>query len=525
MPPPRDAVARLYEQAFLRHRAGQLDAAEAGYRQVLLLDPRHADAWNYLGVAASQAGRHEAAVEAIGRAIELRRNVADYHDNLGIALRALGRVDEAGNCHRKAIRLDPRHAKAHDHFGTILVQRGQIEDAERFYRAAIERDPRSVEAHNNLGSVLLDLQRPAEAEQELRTALRLHPGFVEAYPNLGSALRNLGRLAEAEAVYRAGLRLAPDLAVLRYNLAGLLLVTGRLAEGWPLYEERLRLAMAPSGPAVPRWRGEPFGDKVLLLHAEQGSGDTIQACRYVTLFPAGTRLVLEVPPGLHRLIGTLATDAILVKRGDNLPTVDLHCPLMSLPGAFGTALDTIPGQTPYLAADPKAAQSWRRRLASLPGPKVGLVWAGAAGYTEDRRRSLPAEMLAAFAGRDDVSFVSLQKPARPAPLAMIDWTEELGDFADTAALIAGLDLIIGVDTAVVHLAGALGRPVWLLNRFDPHWVWLLERVDSPWYPTLRQFRQSRPGDWPGVIAAAVDALAQWAADRAEDGADSAVQSP
>jgi hypothetical protein len=405
------------------------------------------------------------------------------------------------------------------------VQRGQIEEAERFYRAAIERDPGAVEAHNNLGSVLLDLQRPAEAAQELRVVLRLNPRFVEAYPNLGSALRNLGRLAEAEAVYRAGLRLAPDLAVLRYNLAGLLLVTGRLQEGWPLYEERLRLAMAPSWPSVPRWHGGPIGDKVLLLHAEQGSGDTIQACRYVALFPAGTRLVLEVPPGLYRLMGRLAAAAILVKRGDALPPVDLHCPLMSLPGAFGTVLGTIPGQIPYLAADPKAAASWCRRLASLPGRKVGLVWAGAAGYTEDRRRSLPAEMLAPFAGRGDISFVSLQKPARPAPLAITDWTEELEDFADTAALIAGLDLVIGVDTAVVHLAGALGRPVWLLNRFDPHWVWLQDRVDSPWYPTLRQFRQRRPGDWLGVIAAAADALAHWAAGRAADGAGSAVQSP
>ena len=509
MPSPRDVIARIFVQAQALHRAGRLAAAEAGYQQVLALDPRHTDSLNFLGVLAAQTGRNEAAADLIGRAIRLRPGIADYHDNLGLVLLALGRLDDAGNCHRKALRLDPNHANAHNHFGNILAKRGRPDEAERHYRHALGIKADHIEAQNNLGVVLTAEERPQEALAHFRTALRLNPRYVEAYANLGGALRNLGRLEEAEAAFRSGLQFAPDSAVLRYNLAGLLLLTGRFEAGWRGYEERQRLAGAPPPRGCPQWRGEAIGDRVLLLHAEQGAGDAILACRYLPLFPCGTRLVLEVPPALHRVLSGLAGTVPVVKRGEALPPFDLHCPLMSLPLAFGTNLDSIPGEVPYLRPESTALHFWRQRLAPLPGLRIGLVWAGNPDYAEDRRRSIPPGLLAPLAGVEGISFVSLQQRTEAGetpPLPLADWTAELGDFADTAALIAALDLVIGVDTAVIHLAGALGRPAWLLNRFDPHWLWLMGRADSPWYPTLRQFRQTQPGDWPGVIKAVAAAL-------------------
>jgi tetratricopeptide (TPR) repeat protein len=506
MPPPRDAVARLFQQALALHRAGNLTQAEAGYRQILALDPRHADSLNFLGVAAAQSGRSEAAVELIGRAIKLRPSVADYHDNLGLALLALGRLDEAGNCHRKALRLDPNHAGAHNHFGNILARRAQAAEAERHYRGALRLNAKHVEAHNNLGVLLTEQERPEEALPHFHAALRLAPAYADAYANLGGALRNLGRLDEAEAAFRAGLRHAPDSVVLRYNFAGLLLLTGRYEPGWQLYEGRQRLPGAPPARfGVPQWRGEPIGDRTLLLHAEQGAGDTILACRYLPLLPPGTRFALDLPPPLRRLVAGLVGVERMVEHGEVRP--DLHCPLMSLPLAFGTRLDRIPGAEGYLRAERTAVEAWRRRLAPLPGLRVGLVWAGNPDHADDRRRSIPSDLLAPLGKIEGVSFVSLQKQSERAPVPLADWSAELGDFADTGALIEALDLVIGVDTAVIHLAGALGRPAWLLNRFDPHWLWLCERADSPWYAAVQQFRQRKPGDWPHVVARVSAALA------------------
>jgi hypothetical protein len=406
------------------------------------------------------------------------------------------------------LRLDPRHANAQNHLGTLASQTGRPAEAERHYREAVRLDARHVEAHNNLGVALVAQDRPEEALEHFHTALRLNARYVDPYANLASALRNLGRTTEAEAVLRAGLHLAPNASQLRYNLAGLLLLTGRFEAGWPLYEERHHLPAAPPPPAVPRWSGGATGDRVLLLQAEQGAGDTILACRYLTLFPAETRLVLEVPAALRRLMNGLGGPQRVISRGDALPAFDLQCSLMSLPLAFGTTLGTIPGATPYLDAASDDVAVWQTRLEQLPGLRVGLVWAGNPDHAEDRRRSISPDLLVPLGMIAGVSFVSLQKgwTGQPPPLTLADWTDELGDFADTAALISGLDLVIGVDTAVVHLAGALGKPVWLLNRFDPHWLWLLDRTDSPWYPTLRQFRQMRPGDWRGVIAAVGPAL-------------------
>jgi tetratricopeptide (TPR) repeat protein len=515
MSSPSETVARIFQQAFALHRAGRLAEAEILYRRVLALDPRHADSLNYLGVAAAQSGRAEAAVELIARAVKLKPDAADYHDNLGLALAALGRFDEAAERHRKALRLNPNHANAHSHYGNTLIRRGRNDDAAAQYRAALRIDPNHVEAHNNLGVVLTAAERPDEAAIHFRTALRLQPAYLDAYANLGGALRNLGQVEEADAVFETGLRLAPASPALRYNLAGIRLLAGRFETGWPLYEARHALPGAPPPRfTAPPWRGEALAGRTLLLYAEQGAGDTILACRYISRFAPGTRLLLEVPAALRCLLSRVGPVDQVLTRGDPLPPFDCHCPLMSLPLAFGTTVDSIPGETPYLDADPDAVAVWRQRLAALPGRRVGLAWAGNPDYADDRRRSIPPELLAPLGIIKGVSFVSLQKQdavssagqtALP-PVPLADWSGEFDDFADTAALIAALDLVIGVDTAVLHLAGALGRPAWLLNRFDPHFLWLQARDDSPWYPTLRQFRQTAPGDWPAVIARVAAAL-------------------
>jgi hypothetical protein len=339
---------------------------------------------------------------------------------------------------------------------------------------------------------------------------------------LGAALHDIRRTGEAEASYREALRLKQDFADAHVNLGYALLLAGRYEEGWREHEWRWRgrhLRAGARGFTAPLWCGDPIGTRTLLLHSEQGLGDTLQFCRYAALIEPGARVVLEVPPPLTRLMASLPGDALIVAHGEPLPAFDLHCPLLSLPLAFGTTLEKIPAGVPYLAADLGAAAEWRRWLAALPGLRVGLVWAGGARRESpdlaavDARRSMSLATMAPLGEIDGVSFVSLQKgpPALqatspPTGLSLVDPTSHLEDFADTAALVDGLDLVISVDTSVAHLAGAMGKPVWLLNRFDTCWRWLQDRDDSPWYPTLRQFRQREPGDWKAVMLAVRAAL-------------------
>jgi len=412
--------------------------------------------------------------------------------------------------------------------GYILHQAGRNAEAVPCCREALRLRPNFVEAHNNLGNALRDLGRADEAEASYAAALALRPTYVEAHYNRGNAFAALGKVEAAERATREALRLRPDYVRGHISLGMHLLLAGRLDEGWAEYEWRWRSTTDgfpdQRGFVQPRWDGERLDGRVLLLHAEQGFGDTLQFCRYAPLAVAraGGRVVLEVPRALARLMTTLPGVDQVVAEGDPLPNFDVYCPLLSLPYTFGTTLDTIPGTSPYLGAEAVPAAQWRSRLATLPGLRVGLVWAGNPRRSQptataiDMRRSVTLQHLAPLASTQGVSFVSLQKGAgaaqafaAPAGMLLHDWTHELGDFADTASLIEGLDLVIGVDTAVIHLAGALGKPTWMLNRFDTCWRWLLGRDDSPWYPSLRQFRQPKPADWGSVLAevrGALDAL-------------------
>jgi hypothetical protein len=359
-------------------------------------------------------------------------------------------------------------------------------------------------------------------------ALVLRPDFLEARLNHGAALQRMTRHAAAIDDYLRVQALRPNYPDGHWNESLSRLALGDFREGWRKYEWRWQSAdLLPARRDFPQplWLGETdLAGRTLLIHAEQGFGDTLQFCRYLPLLPPARQIIFEVQRPLLRLmqrLPRLAAPLTLVAYGDELPPFDVQCPLLSLPLAFGTTLETIPRRSPYLSADPDLAGAWRGRLAGLTGLRVGICWSGdprpylPSANTIDRRRSTALTAWAPLAAVRTISLVSLQKGAgaqqlaEPPPgLTVHDWTDELDDFADTAALIESLDLVITVDTATAHLAGALGKPVWILNRFDACWRWLTGRTDSPWYPTATLFRQPNPGGWDAVFAEVAPALRQ-----------------
>ncbi|WP_029007951.1 tetratricopeptide repeat protein [Azospirillum halopraeferens] len=477
----------VLDTAVNHHMAGRLDAAERLYRTVLALEPAMAQALDLLGVAEAQRGRAAEAAVRLGRALRLLPDSAAVRGHLGGALRAANRPEQAVAVLRPALPLDPAHAEVAAHYGAALHTLDRAEDAFRW----------------------------------LWRAHRLHPGDPDTLVNLGTVLRDLRAFRDAEVCLAAALARRPDDAAAHLALAVTRLVQGDFTGGWPEFEWRWRRLPSPpwSGDALPP-------DTTLLLHGEQGFGDAIQFARYAPLAAArGGRVVLEVQPLLVRLMRSLGPEIRVVPRADDgaPPPHDRHCPLMSLPLAFGTTPETIPVTVPYLRADAADVARWRAWLDERCGNgrdlRVGLVWAGNPCHRNDRNRSLPATALAPLLAVPGVRFVSLQTgaaradlPALPRPPGgpILDPIDGVRDFADTAAILETLDLLITVDTAVVHLAGALGRPAWLLLPRVPDWRWLLDRSDSPWYPTLRLFRQARAGDRAGVtatVAAVLRALA------------------
>jgi tetratricopeptide (TPR) repeat protein len=524
--PPRlgaTSIDALFATAAQHHQSGRLARAEELYRQILAINPNHVDSLHFLGLNAYRVGRIDVAINLIGRAIELNGAVPEFHNNIGGAYHIFGKLDEAISHFRRALALNPNFVEAHFNLGKALYVQGNIDEAIEQYQRVITIRPDHAGAYNNLASTLSECGKYDQAIVHYQRALSLQPGNSEVFYNLGLALRAQGHLDEAVTHYRRAVALRPDFAEAHTNIGQALLLSGRFEEGWKEYEWRWKTNQMSGETrdfSAPVWSGEAIGDRVILLHAEQGFGDSLQFCRYVPLLSASARIVLEVEPPLVRLVSRLRGVSEIVARGDRLPPFDLHCALLSLPRAFGTTLDTIPAAVPYLSADSTLAALWRERLDSLDGLRVGLVWASnpdplqdAARQRDRREKSISPDQLSLLAEVKELSFVSLQKASTaaqtrksPAGLVLHDWTDELEDFADTAALVDGLDLVISVDTAVAHLAGALGKPVWLMNRFDTDWRWLLNRDDSPWYPLLRQFRQPAAGDWISVIAKVRDAL-------------------
>jgi tetratricopeptide (TPR) repeat protein len=509
---------------------GAFDDAIAAYRRAIELKPGFAEAHSNLGKALAETGALDEAIAVLRRAIELKPDFAKAHIDLANALTRTGALDEAIAAYRRAIDLNPDFAEAHSHLGNALTETGALDEAITAHRRAIELKPDSAECHCNLGGALAEIGAVDEAIGACRRAIELKPDLAEAHGNLGAALQKTGQIDEAIATLRRAVALKPSFAEGHLNLALLLLLRGDFREGWVEHEWLWRVkdfASPRRSYPQPQWDGSDLADRTILLHCEHGFGDAIQFIRYVPLVAERCgRVIVSCRPELHRLFQSTPEVAQWVAPGEPLPLFDAHCPLMSLPLALGTTVQTIPRSVPYLQVDSRAIERWRERLAHDPGGlKVGLAWAGSSAHKNDRNRSLPLSLLAPWAQVQGVAFYSLQKgeaagQAKDSPggMNLIDWTEALGDFADTAALVANLDLVISVDTAVVHLAGALGRPVWVLAPFMPDWRWLLEREDSPWYPTVRLFRQKTAGRWDEVIERVAECLALergWDAPREE----------
>jgi tetratricopeptide (TPR) repeat protein len=519
-------IADPLPRAIALHQAGKLDQAEGLYRAALAVEPDNVNALHLLGVLCQHQGRAAEAVRLFEAALRLDPKAAAAHGNLGNALRALGRLDAAAASYRQALRLAPDQAELHFGFATVLREQQRWEAAVSQYQQAYRLRPDLPEAAIHLcrelaGQGWLDL-----AESLLRGMVKRDPRYVGAWVNLGRLQQLQGRFPAALDCYRKAQAIAPDFALAHYNEALILLLTGNYASGWPKYEWRWWSEGFVTGPqrfTQPRWTGEELDGGTLLLHSEQGYGDTIQFCRYVPLAAARARVLLSVPRPLVRLLSGLPGVGGFVCPGDPMPDFARHCPLLSLPGVFGTNAATIPAQIPYLAAEPALVEAWAARLPAT-GCRIGVVWQGNPDAAPDRERSFPLASFEAIAQVPGVTLVSLQYGAGleqldamqgrfPIAVPGPDFNGGSDAFIDTAAVMMSLDLVITCDTAAAHLAGALGRPVWLLLRRWPDWRWLLERPDSPWYPSMRLFRQRRADGWAEVFARVVAALPEFMENR------------
>jgi Flp pilus assembly protein TadD len=516
-----DAYARMVQRrphsapahcslGFALSRMGKFDEGVAACTRALELQPHYVEALNVLGYSLRELGKLDEAAAAFSRSLSLAPNHPETYDGLGTTLTRQGKFDQAAEALRRAIALRPEYGEAHNNLGKLLAEQGRFEEAAAAFRRAIELKPASPEPYGNLGQTLASCGQEDEAIEVYRHAIRLRPGYASAYNDLAVVLQQQGRLHEAIDLYRQAIERSPELDTVHRNLGMTLLQLGDFEQGWPEYEWRLRGKSHHTrydSIAQRRWDGSDFAGQTLALHTEQGFGDTIQFIRYAPLAGRrGGRVILDCPRELLRLLQAAPGIAEAVT-GLPLPQFDLHCALLSLPRLFATRLETIPAQVPYLHVDSDLIGTWAGQLRACNGRlKIGLAWAGHPEHRGDRQRSLKLSQFAPLAKLRDVTFYSLQKgPAAgqaenpPAGMQLVDRTAEIQDFADTAALIANLDLVLTVDTAVAHLAGAMGKPVWILLPLRADWRWLLEREDSPWYPTARLFRQRARGDWAEVI--------------------------
>jgi tetratricopeptide (TPR) repeat protein len=461
-------------------------------------------------------GRAAAALASFDRAVVINPDLAPAHHQRAALLQDLKRHEEAVAAYRTALRLDPRNAQAANDLGTALIESGRFDEALASIDQALALDPGLFGALINRGNALNQLKRPEQALQAYQRALALNPAAAQVHSNCGHLLHDAGRYDEALHAYERALALQPDLALVQWNKGLIKLLHGEFEEGWRLYEARWQSYARPSFRNFPQplWSGDALAGRTILLHAEQGLGDTLQFCRYLpAVAELGGTVLLEAPATLLPLLETLPGRKTLLASGDPLPPFDLQCPLLSLPLAFGTRLETIPAPIPYLSVPEDRREPWAARLGPRQRPRIGLAWSGAPNHLADRERSLPLRLLAPLL-QLDAEFHSLQKliraedePALAGLPQLVRHEAELRDFADTAALTAAMDLVITVDTSVAHLAGALGKPLWLLLQHAPDFRWMLQRPDSPWYPTARLFRQDHPGDWEAVIAAVAAQLA------------------
>jgi tetratricopeptide (TPR) repeat protein len=540
-----DHVGALNNRAVVLQVLQRNDEALASLDRALALQPNYPDALINRGLTLNALGRFDEALASYERALALQPGSLPAHCNRGNTLRAMQRFEDALASYDRALALPPNFAEAHANRAILLAQLKRYDEALAAFERLLTLVPNNAEGYNNRGVILAEMKRFTEALANYDRALSLVPDYTDALYNRGNALHELGCYHEALACYdrvllarpndgnalnnrgkalkelnrydeamecsARALAALPDNIVAHCNEASMRLLIGDLPRGFAEYEWRWKKAdMAPARRDFPQplWLGEgDIAGKAILLHGEQGFGDAIQFCRYATLVAArGARVILEVRPPLVALMGSLAGPSTVVAKGDPLPDFDLHCPLLSLPLAIGTKLETIPAQVPYLGARPELSAAWGARLGAKTRPRIGLCWSGNATHERDRERSMRlADYLPLL--DCDATFVSLHQEVRADDAAVLagrpdilHFGDALKDFTDTAALIGALDLVISVDTSVAHLAGALGKPMWVTLTYVPEWRWLLTREDCPWYPTARLFRQDEGRAWVGVVA-------------------------
>jgi tetratricopeptide (TPR) repeat protein len=516
-------LSRLQRQAYHSFQQGELDRAERLCAGILQHRPEDFDALHLLGMLHFQRHRVVEALRFLARALKVNSNSADALSNLGLALHATGRYDEAISSYGHALDLAPDHPEILYNLGNALLALGRGDDALLNYEAVLAIAPGHVGALVNSGNALLLLNQPARAMASYDAALATMPDHPQILTNRGHARRRLDKPTEALADFKAALTAAPQFAEAHFELAMTQLAMGDFDAGWKSYEWRWKTGAfarhrRPFDTAP--WLGDaPIIGKTILLHAEQGFGDTIQFIRYAPLLAGqGAKVVCEVQPELQPLLSEnpMLRDIAVVAAGAPLPAFDLHCPLLSLPLALGTQPETIPAAIPYLAAPAERVANWQARLP--PGrPRAGFVWSGQSSHNNDSNRSIALARLSALFEDERIRCFSLQRDLRATDAEalrdlpnLVHLGGELRDFADTAAVISLLDVVISVDTAVAHLAGALGKPVILLLPYAADFRWLRQRCDSPWYPSAKLLRQPAFGDWDSAIARAASELRDFA---------------
>jgi tetratricopeptide (TPR) repeat protein len=530
----------------IAHQERKFEAAIAHYQKALVLNPNHYDTHNNLAVALHEQNQIDAAIVHYEQALALKPDYADAHNNYANALRSKGRAEDAIARYRQAIAHQPNYPDAHNNLGLALYAQGEFGQAAECYRQAIALRPSYAQAHNHLGNALKELGEFQQATKHYQQAIALKPDYAKAYNNWGNIFRDQGDLEIAMQHYDQATAIEPDFAEAHWNKALTLLIGGDLQQGFAEYEWRWQVKNLASFQPMrsfpaPLWNGSPLEGKTIFLHAEQGMGDIIQFVRYAALVSdQGGRVILECHAPLVGLFKSIPYIQQIIPYGSPPPPFDVHAPLMSLPHILGTTLETVPAQIPYLRSQASSVRSQGARPgtdgdaeiqaaqhlintqnsklktqnSSHPTPlKVGIVWSGNPENPYNRTRACPLELLLTLAALPNIQIYSLQKDLQPTDLKILqlhpevqDLRSQLTDFVQTAALMTQLDLVISVDTAVSHLAGALGKPVWLLLPFAPDWRWMLEREDSPWYPSMRLFRQPEYGDWQTVVARLREAL-------------------
>lgn len=543
------------------HQAGRLRDAEELYRRALRATPRDARLWFALAQLCDADRRPHEAAACFRQGLEIEPREAEGHFLLGNTLLGQSKWAEAEAAYRRCVQLRPDHAAALVNLGFALGEQNRLEEARGWYEQALKLRPDQPEVHHNLGNALRELGRREEAVACYNEAIRLRPDYAKAFVNRGVALIALGRIDEALADLERGAALRPDLADAQNSLGSALtlqhrfdeamasleraltlspghpeaewnrsilwLLLGDHARGWPAFEWRWRCRANVPLPAFtqPRWDGSPLNGRTILLYGEQGLGDAIQFVRYAAMVKArGGRVIAHVQGPLAGVLARTPGIDRVVPQGGDVPPFDVWSPLMSLPALFGTTVETVPAAVPYVHADPGLTAHWRRQLAGPRGLRVGIVWQGNPKHAWDRHRSVALERFEPLAGVEGARLISLQKGPGAEQLAAVgerfavmnlgeQLDEATGPFMDTAAVLANLDLVITVDSAVAHLAGAMGVPTWVALSYTPDWRWLLGRTDTPWYPTMRLFRQRRFGDWDGVFAVMTETLRHEVAHR------------